>query len=513
MANFTIHTAFSTVSGKREKLYIKTINLRDMVQDTIPDNPNRRRRTSGSQLVKGAIFISDFLLLNLLFFLFEFVWNKFIPQALDQYTRITLVVMNFSMLIAEYFFHTIVQRRLVKFSSIASNTFKLVLTQAFITFLVLKFVVSPRSALSFPVVFTTVELMVIIASRMVQRWLLKQLRLHGRNSQTVLLVGNDPSLLQLYHNLTMSGTVGYRVLGYYADGVISHAPEALKWRGNIDDLNRMLDHWNNDPLHEIMINEVFCSLPHEMGPEVRRIMDACDRNVIRFYYVPRVFREFNVQMEPIKFGDSIVFTNRLQPLSKFTNRVIKRTFDICVSLLVLIFLIPLTLIVGIIIKIQSPGPIFFKQKRTGLDGHAFYCYKFRSMHVNRDSDSVQATKNDPRKFAFGNFMRKSNIDELPQFFNVFRGDMSIVGPRPHMLLHTEMYGKLIDKYMVRHFYRPGITGWAQVTGFRGETEELWQMEERVKRDIWYIENWSLWLDLKIMWMTAKSVFIHDEHAY
>jgi putative colanic acid biosynthesis UDP-glucose lipid carrier transferase len=135
------------------------------------------------------------------------------------------------------------------------------------------------------------------------------------------------------------------------------------------------------------------------------------------------------------------------------------------------------------------------------------------MHVNKDADKLQATEDDPRKFAFGNFMRKTNLDEFPQFFNVLKGDMSIVGPRPHMLHHTEGYGKLISKYMVRHFCQPGITGWAQVTGYRGETKELWQMEERVKRDIWYVEHWSFLLDLHIMYLTAKSIFIHDSNAY
>ena len=135
------------------------------------------------------------------------------------------------------------------------------------------------------------------------------------------------------------------------------------------------------------------------------------------------------------------------------------------------------------------------------------------MHINKDAYQIQATKDDPRKFAFGNFMRKTNIDEFPQFINVLMGNMSVIGPRPHMLLHTEEYSKLIDKYMIRHFCKPGITGWAQVTGFRGETKELWQMEGRIERDIWYIENWSPWLDLKIIFMTIKSIIIPDGHAY
>jgi putative colanic acid biosynthesis UDP-glucose lipid carrier transferase len=192
---------------------------------------------------------------------------------------------------------------------------------------------------------------------------------------------------------------------------------------------------------------------------------------------------------------------------------LKRLTDILLSV---IFLVPTVLLlpfIAVIIKCQSPGPVFFRQRRTGLDGREFWCWKFRSMHVNNTADSQQATKDDPRKFPFGDFMRKTNIDELPQFWNVLRGDMSIVGPRPHMLAHTEQYDKLIDKYMVRHFVKPGITGWAQVTGFRGETRELWQMEGRVERDIWYMQHWSLWLDLRIIWLTFKTIFKRDKKAY
>ena len=211
--------------------------------------------------------------------------------------------------------------------------------------------------------------------------------------------------------------------------------------------------------------------------------------------------------------DVEVYVTYENPLGNPANRFVKRLFDIVVSFLALLVMLPFLPILAIIIKSQSPGPIFFKQLRTGIDGHDFMMYKFRSMHVNSDADKVQATKDDPRKYAFGNFMRKTNIDELPQFWNVLKGDMSIVGPRPHMLAHTEMYSQLIDKYMVRHFMKPGVTGWAQVTGFRGETSELWQMEGRVKRDIWYMEHWSIWLDIRIIWLTFKSLFKRDEHAY
>jgi putative colanic acid biosynthesis UDP-glucose lipid carrier transferase len=239
----------------------------------------------------------------------------------------------------------------------------------------------------------------------------------------------------------------------------------------------------------------------------------CDHKVVRFFYVPVSVETIGLSLKRELLDDMEVFTTYENPLQNSVNRVIKRLFDICFSI---VFLIPTALIfpfVFIIIKIQSPGPLFFRQKRTGLDGKDFEMLKFRSMHVNKDADKIQATKDDPRKYPSGNFMRKSNIDELPQFLNVLKGDMSIVGPRPHMLLHTEMYSELIDKYMVRHFVKPGLTGWAQVTGFRGETKELWQMEGRVKRDIWYMEHWSIWLDIRIIWMTMKTFFVHDQNAY
>lgn len=150
----------------------------------------------------------------------------------------------------------------------------------------------------------------------------------------------------------------------------------------------------------------------------------------------------------------------------------------------------LYIVVGIMIKLSSPGPILFKQKRTGLYGHDFECFKFRTMKLNAQADTLQAVKNDPRKTRIGDFLRRTNLDEFPQFVNVLLGDMSVVGPRPHMLKHTEQYSALIDKYMVRHLVKPGVTGWAQVTGYRGETKTLEQMEGRVKRDVWYIENWT-----------------------
>ena len=289
-------------------------------------------------------------------------------------------------------------------------------------------------------------------------------------------------------------------------------PSGLKFLGTIEDLNARID--AEEEIWDVgRIDELFCSMSHDETEEIVRIMRFCDRNMVRFFYVPRMFGNYQLNLKPEHFGDISVYTNHVEPLTLLSNRVVKRLFDICVSLLVCILLLPFIPVIALIIRLQSAGPTFFAQDRTGMNGRPFKCLKFRTMHVNEQSDRLQATEDDPRKFAFGSFMRRTNLDEFPQFLNVLMGDMSIVGPRPHMLYHTSVYGRLIDKYMVRHFCKPGITGLSQVSGFRGETRELWQMEERVKRDLWYIENWSFWLDIRIMFRTAWTIFVRDGKAY
>ncbi len=199
--------------------------------------------------------------------------------------------------------------------------------------------------------------------------------------------------------------------------------------------------------------------------------------------------------------------------SHITYTVFHRGLDIVVSLIALILLMPFFPIVAFIIKYQSPGPLFFSQERTGLNGKTFRMYKFRSMHVNDEANRVQATLNDPRKFPFGKVMRRTSIDELPQLYNILRGDMSLIGPRPHMLAHTDYYSKMIPYYMERHAVKPGLTGWAQVMGWRGDTPELWMMEGRVIRDIWYIEHKSVWLDIRILFMTVGAVLFPAKGAH
>jgi len=262
------------------------------------------------------------------------------------------------------------------------------------------------------------------------------------------------------------------------------------------------------------VTEIFSTVSPEEDRSLYNIMNQADQACIRFRILPNLdhFVRRPVHIEYIE--DMPVLSLRNEPLEDVGNRIKKRLFDLTVSVLVIVFILSwLVPIIALLIKLGSKGPVFFIQKRNGKDGKPFNCLKFRSMKVNADSNSKQATKNDSRITKLGNFMRKTSIDELPQFFNVLMSDMSVVGPRPHMLKHTEDYSRLINQFMIRHFLKPGITGWAQVNGYRGETKTVQDMANRVKYDIWYLENWSLMLDARVVFMTAFNVAKGEKNAY
>ena len=467
-----------------------------------------RQNLSRNDLARQLVITSDFVIINIILLSYILKTPNFVPEYFHTATKITVVAANFAMAIGQYFFKTKIHYRKISFEEVSARVTKLVLTHVAAMVILLSFLSDKPTDFKFAFVYGASVYIILMFARFFERKLLKHVRQLGRNTRSVIMIGNDPALISLYDNMIGDPTTGYRVKGYYSNKIIPNSPQSLKHLGDINTL-----HYNMENNHDPSIDDAFCSLSHDENDEIARIMKFCDANLVRFYYIPRMFGNYRLSLKPEMMGDTLTYTNHLEPLSITTNKLTKRLFDVTVSIISCICMIPIIPIIAIIIKIQSPGPIFFKQERTGFAGKTFFCYKFRSMHVNKDADLEQATENDPRKFAFGNFMRKTNIDELPQFWNVLRGNMSIVGPRPHMLHHTEIYSELIDKYMVRHFCKPGITGWAQVTGFRGETKELWQMEERVERDIWYIEHWTFMLDIKIIYKTIKSVIIPDKHAY
>ena len=461
-------------------------------------------------MIMWAVIIADFIILNVLILLFVNYYPKMCSWEPYRH-RVFWIMTNVGLLVSHYYSPPIIHLRVVGVGEIIRRIMTLVGTMAVVTYLLVK-------ALHFHfgfgvqlVTFSLTFFVTLLFIRFVERNIIKAFRKKGRNTRSVVFIGNDSELIQIYNRLKDDVSKGYQVLGYYADTEMEKIPENIP----LNQLGTLQSFLESVDKHEdlVMVDEIYVSMSRLKRDVIRKISNYCDQKLVRFYYVPVSVETMGIELKRELLDDMEIFTPYENPLLNPVNKAVKRLFDIVLSI---VFLIPTALIfpfVWIIMKIQSPGPVFFKQLRTGLDGKDFEMLKFRSMHVNADADKVQATKDDPRKYPFGNFMRKSNIDELPQFLNVLKGDMSIVGPRPHMLAHTEQYSQLIDKYMVRHFVKPGVTGWAQVTGFRGETSELWQMEGRVKRDIWYMEHWSIWLDIRIIWMTIKTIFVHDRNAY
>jgi putative colanic acid biosynthesis UDP-glucose lipid carrier transferase len=475
-----------------------------------------RRNNQTNTLIKRIVVVGDILLLNALLALFR--WKH---PAMSQWnsdtTEVFWVVCNMAMLLAQWRFSTIIHLRLVSGGDILRRVCELTFSLTIVAYIVMKVVERYMPVGKILLLLGICLMLLLIVLRLIERNAVKRFRRAGMNTRTVSFIGNDPELLTLYGKLVKNPTLGFHVMGYYADGEMSGitnggnsaSVSVIKKLGSFFKL--MEDIKADKKLN--LGDEVYICLPCRERENLRTLSDYCDRHFIHFFYIPASEERLDMSLKREFFDDMEVYTTHEMPLENIVNRLVKRIFDIIMSFIILLLCLPLLPVIALIIVVQSPGPVFFRQERTGINGKNFMCYKFRSMHVNVEADKLQATENDPRKFPFGSFMRKYNIDELPQFWNVLRGTMSIVGPRPHMLLHTETYSQLIGSYMVRHFVKPGITGWAQVTGFRGETKELWQMEERVHRDIWYIENWSIWLDLRIIWMTLKSLVVHDKQAY
>ncbi|WP_255349986.1 undecaprenyl-phosphate glucose phosphotransferase [Mangrovimonas sp. ST2L15] len=267
-------------------------------------------------------------------------------------------------------------------------------------------------------------------------------------------------------------------------------------------------------MNEERIDEIYCSISELSNNQILRVIDYADNNLKILKFLPDNKDIYSKKLRYEYYDYIPILSLRNIPIEEPVNKFLKRAFDILFASFVIVFILSwLTPIIAILIKLESRGPVFFKQSRNGFNYTEFDCYKFRSMTPNDDAHLYQATRGDNRVTKVGKFIRKTSIDELPQFFNVLFGDMSVVGPRPHMVSHTNIYAKKIDKFMVRHFVKPGITGLAQISGFRGEVETDKDIIGRVRYDIFYIENWSVLLDLKIIVKTFISAVKGDEKAY
>jgi putative colanic acid biosysnthesis UDP-glucose lipid carrier transferase len=360
---------------------------------------------------------------------------------------------------------------------------------------VINFVLMPKS---YSRVFFVEYSVLFYLCEIVAYWLLYAIlqnrRGKGINVNKLLIVGVNDTTRFLRKIIDSNPILGYSFIGY----ACADKDADTDVLGNPRDLAELIQ------VHNIQM--VFVSLSLFLDrKDGKEFLKVCNRLGVRLRFVPKNQKWLRMHKNMESIGSMSLINPQQIPLDDAGLRLSKRGFDLGFSILIILLVFSwLFPIIAILIKLSSKGSVFFVQKRTGINNMPFNCIKFRSMQLNDESDTLQASKADDRITRIGRFLRKTNIDELPQFFNVLVGQMSVVGPRPHMLSHTEQYSQLIAHYLTRHYVKPGITGWAQINGCRGETHELWQMEKRVEYDMEYIENWNFSWDLSIVLRTVFS---------
>ena len=448
-------------------------------------------------------FIGDIILINTSFLVAFYL--KFSNFNFDDRYIFLLLIFNFIWIFTAFALNLYAIKRITKIDRMLFNLFRAGLINVFVLSAIL-FSLDDDSPFSREHLYFTYSgvFILVLIWRYCSVKLIYLYRKYGYNYERVLIVGGGDVSKQLHEYFFSDDILGFKLLGIFSDDNLTF--DCNVFSGKLSDIKNfaLKNH----------IDEIYYTLPLTYTDKIQSLVDFADHNLIRFKVVPD-FSGFPLRRVNIDFFDNVpVLSFRKEPLKDNLNKLLKRLFDVVFSIFVILGILSwLFPIISILIKVSSKGPVLFTQNRSGLDNVEFTCYKFRSMAQNIDADFKQASKNDSRITSIGSFLRKLSLDELPQFFNVLFGDMSVVGPRPHMVVHTEQYSALIKKYMVRQLVKPGITGAAQVRGYRGETRELSDMEGRVKWDVWYIENWNLIMDINIIFKTVFNVFKGDEKAF
>lgn len=459
-----------------------------------------------SRYLQLILLFGDLVLLNTAYVCSVYLRFGNMHKLAENEVQTVWVLSNAAWIILTIYYDIHKLVRIHRIEQFVAKTLKaLLLHVAFFAFLLmlLKFHQISRLRIFY---FYVLFLIGIILARYITLRVLKHLRKSGYNFREVIIVGYTDNAKQIIKTLRSDLTFGYKIIGVFCHEEIA-ADSDIDYLGNLNQIQAYLE--------QHKVHEIYVALPDDEKNRISQLIQLAEKHLIRIKFVPNFgaytkSRHVNIDF----YGNLPVLMLRPEPLELGFNRLSKKIFDVAFSLLVILLVLSwLFPILMICIKLSSKGPVFFKQKRSGEDNKEFTCLKFRTMRVNTLADELQATKNDPRITKLGAFMRKTNLDELPQFFNVLWGNMSVVGPRPHMVRHTEEYSALINEYLVRHFAKPGITGWAQINGYRGETKELIDMKKRIEFDIWYIENWSFLLDLKIILLTVWNMLKGEKNAY
>lgn len=452
-----------------------------------------------------SLAILDFVTINAVFFFVEYFFRKQLLITPNREYLHFIFFINVTWLavaVAKNIYHERYIVSFEQFSKVSIQAYLYFLSTVIIFLFFFRMILLSRIFIT--VVLTGIFFM-LLSNRFLYLLIYHYFKKRDWLVNKVIIIGYNPLSKKLVDYLSEDGA-NKEIIGFCEE---SENVQELSNYPILSNVSRTLE-----ICKQYGVNEIYSTVAPEQNHSLYSLIEGADENCIRFKIVPDMGFFFKKQMHIDYLKEIPVISLRKEPLEDLGNRIKKRAFDIAVSffvvVLILSWLIPF---IGLLIWLESKGRVFFIQQRTGKNNKSFGCLKFRSMKPSSVANLQQATKYDSRVTRIGKFLRRTSLDEFPQFINVLRGDMSIVGPRPHMLKHTDEYSRLIGQYMVRQFLKPGITGWAQVNGYRGETRTVGQMQKRVEHDLWYLENWNLFLDLKIMAMTVFNTVKGDKNAF
>jgi putative colanic acid biosysnthesis UDP-glucose lipid carrier transferase len=440
--------------------------------------------------------LSDVLLLNLSFLIAAVQAQSLEILFQRNYMFILLLVLNilwyYTTKLSGFYDDLNIRYFAFQFTTIIKSTFWQVVA-AIVFIFILKEDLFTRN---FILIYTAMLILVISIRILIFKSLLQYLRKKGVSIRNLVIIGSGELGGNFYNIIREHPDFGYNFVGFITTGTAEKNGSII---GNVADLNNIISTYN--------IEEAVIAANENDPVALDEVIKTCNRQAVKVHIIPDYFRFLSNKFRISMIGNYPVISVRNEPLEEAGRRLIKRSFDIVFSLLVTIFILSwLFPLIALMIKLDSKGKIIFKQDRIGEKNRKIKIYKFRTLSINRDDKYVPVVNNDPRITRVGKFLRKSNLDELPQFINVIFGSMSVVGPRPHALSFNETYAEMFDEIKMRHNVRPGITGWAQIHGLRGDVadpvENRVRTIRRIKYDLWYIENWTFWLDIQIILITV-----------
>lgn len=446
------------------------------------------------KIILALSAFADFIInLAAIYITFLTVYRKF-GDELEKRTIITVICIAVGASVVYFIANMYSSERLEKLSQ---SVMRIIVAQSIVFALVIMEIALFSSQTKYYVwaVFAALlSLALLCVKQIIITKTLHILRMNNKNPKDVLIVGNGYAAEEYAKQVNDNLHFGYKIIGC----VCNAQKTRFEKLGNYSDLDAVLKKYKP--------REVVIAVSIREEAKMQELISVCDNNGIRVSIIPAMYKYFRSKCQVDMIGNLPIINTRAIPLDNIGNAAIKRIFDIIASLILIVLTSPVMLIALIGVRLSSKGPVIFRQKRVGKNNKEFVMYKFRSMKVNNEQDTAWTTNDDPRKTRFGTFMRKTGIDELPQLFNVLFGQMSMVGPRPEIRKFVDEYSKTIPLYMVKHQVKPGITGLAQIYGYRGDTS----IERRIELDIKYIESWTLWSDIKIMLVTPFKMFNRNE---